>query len=730
MYLFLGLKHLSFKKGKSTAVAGMTDFFNSQPIDDGTVLPSTSDAPISQISSLNDMVGVSKDVLDAEITWCLKVVTSHYSYKSNSDMGKIFLRMFPDSVIARQLSCSERKLAYLCHFGLAPHFQSLMYEELKSISHFTILFDETLNKTNQKKQLDLHIRYWHPVENIVVTRYLTSDFMGHSTASDILESFQKAVGKLDLKKLLQISMDGPAVNWSFYDTLQSELKKEYNIECVSVGSCGLHILNNAFRKGAQITGWNISAILGALYFLFKDNPARREDFLASSKHKKFPLKFCNSRWLENAPVCQRAYDIWEDVKEYIKFVESGKCNKIKCKSYEILRDAVKDNLTPIKFLFFICVAEIIKPFMEIYQSDEPLIPFFALDIHKVVKQLLQFFKILKESYSSKITSSLNYLCGFDFSKSKYHSEISKVSLGFRGDKLLQEFFTHKKVTDRDNLAIKRDCQLFISSLLEKLMEKCPINYSIIRNAVCLDPKYMVSNGEKAHSHMKNLLINLSQKGQIHDEECDNILLEFSDFLENIVQKSVPEFKNYDIKKIRLDTFLYQFINEKYSNLWKIFKMILVLSHGQASVERGFSINKNLEVENLSENSYIAQRIVCDYVKHAGGVTATKELRMAASSAHAKYKLYLEDQRKEQEILENKKRKAKSDEQTLKEQKIVLEKEIKETENKANKLAQKAEKTKNFELLNKSNNLLKTVCVKQAQLREIDATINNKKLKKQ
>ena len=49
-------------------------------------------------------------------------------------------------------------------------------------------------------------------------------------------------------------------------------------------------------------------------------------------------------------------------------------------------------------------------------------------------------------------------------------------------------------------------------------------------------------------------------------------------------------------------------------MWCVFKLLLCLSHGQASVERGFSVNSNLLVENMHEDSLIAQRIVHDHVK--------------------------------------------------------------------------------------------------------------------
>lgn len=47
---------------------------------------------------------------------------------------------------------------------------------------------------------------------------------------------------------------------------------------------------------------------------------------------------------------------------------------------------------------------------------------------------------------------------------------------------------------------------------------------------------------------------------------------------------------------------------------KVLKIILTLSHGQASVERGYSISKSLLIEKLTELSHISQRIVLDHLK--------------------------------------------------------------------------------------------------------------------
>ena len=44
--------------------------------------------------------------------------------------------------------------------------------------------------------------------------------MGHGTAHDIMNEFKKAHKDLDIvNNLIQLSMDGPNVNWAFLDTL-------------------------------------------------------------------------------------------------------------------------------------------------------------------------------------------------------------------------------------------------------------------------------------------------------------------------------------------------------------------------------------------------------------------------------------------------------------------------------------------------------------------------------
>lgn len=114
------------------------------------------------------------DVLKAEIMWTLNLITTHQSYKSAETSSKLFQAMFCDSEIARNFACGERKTAYISVFGIAEHFQSLLMKDITG--PFVVLFDESLNKKMQQKQMDVHVRFWN--ENKVETRYFTSVFIG------------------------------------------------------------------------------------------------------------------------------------------------------------------------------------------------------------------------------------------------------------------------------------------------------------------------------------------------------------------------------------------------------------------------------------------------------------------------------------------------------------------------------------------------------------------------
>lgn len=117
--------------------------------------------------------------------------------------------------------------------------------------------------------------------------------------------------------------------------------------------------------------------------------------------------------------------------------------------------------------------------------------------------------------------------------------------------------------------------------------------------------------------------------------------QYNDFLDNIpVIIGSEKFTGFGPYNDGLDKFVVDHMSDpRYRKLLDIVKLLLTLSHGQATVELGFSVNKKVECENLKEDSIVAQRISCDYVRNAGGilnVPITNQLLVSAASARQKY----------------------------------------------------------------------------------------------
>ena len=134
-------------------------------------------------------------------------------------------------------------------------------------------------------------------------------------------------------------------------------------------------------------------------------------------------------------------------------------------------------------------------------------------------------------------------------------------------------------------------------------------------------------------------------------------------------------------KDRLDSFTGSLMqsNADYVNLWKVCRISFVLFHGQADVERGFNINAELLVENMTELSLISQRIMCDHFSanksDLHSYQVDNKLLLSCKGARMKYDCYLENEKKNQVVAEkSRKRKLVTDEIMLvkKEKKDLLD----------------------------------------------------------
>ena len=87
-------------------------------------------------------------------------------------------------------------------------------------------------------------------------------------------------------------------------------------------------------------------------------------------------------------------------------------------------------------------------------------------------------------------------------------------------------------------------------------------------------------------------------------------LSFLNFFSTTVKENKGSFVKFEKETDRVDTFIWQFFldTNKFIILRKVLKMLMILSHGQVTVEREFSVNGELLVEYLLTESSTAQRL--------------------------------------------------------------------------------------------------------------------------
>lgn len=683
----------------------------------------------SACNTLNAVIS-KDDVLRAEIIWALKVVTSHYSLNSCTDIGQCFRIMFPDSDVAKKFTCGATKCSYLVCFGLAPFFIEVLTDAVRAADCFSVSFDESMNRVTQKEQMDLHVRFWD--KDKVVTRYLGSQFLGHTRAVDLLAAFREGIGGLNSKNLLQISMDGPNVNWRFYEDFSSERRlsdPEFPM-LLNIGSCGLHTLHNAFRRGAEVTLWKIGHVLSSLWYLFNDTPARRDDFYQLTKSSVFPLKFCQHRWLEDAPVAERALEVLPCVKEYLLKLQGKPSKEPKAASFQAVKSACKDPLLVPKLQFFISVANQVKPFLEKFQTDAPAVPFLFTELEALVSGLMQRFVFREKLETSKVE-----LHKIDPKDKKLHLSANDVDIGFAARKSIRDSVKAKDISGLKEMEFRSECQSFLAETTARILIKCPLKYPLVKHLVSLDPNYMVSCPEASVKSFERVLEILIERKWKSSNDCDSLLVSYKAFVNEMKLENYHAFNDFSFgNQERVDTFLMKFAANKYASLFRVFKILLTLSHGQASIERGYSVNKELLVENLSERSIVAQRIICDSYASSDSsvmdIEVTPDLRRHTTSARMRYSNYLEEKSKS-EINVSQRNKRKVVEAELvdaEKKKKKLEHSVLCLETEASSLAVSAEAKHDFNLLSKSNALRQKASEHGKTLKALVSEIDELKLK--
>lgn len=290
----------------------------------------------------------------------------------------------------------------------------------------------------------------------------------------------------------------------------------------------------------------------------------------------------------NSNVSERAQKVSPHFQSYVNLcVKTKKVPALE--SYEIVSEHLKDKFLCAKLTFFQILSSELEPFLREFQSDKSLAPFLYTSLTTVIKTVMNRFvkpDVLKKH------SVLN----IDVTIDDNLSTANEINVGYATKHVL-DTMDKKDVSKRDILLFKNECRTCLKLFVIKMMKKSPLHFSLTKGISCIDPS--IAGSSLAVKRLDNTIEAFIASKIISGIEGDKIARQYKDFCSNKdVHKNFPEYYR---KKDRFDMFWIKMLNayglQDSSNLENFVKIILTLSHGNAALERGFSINKECITHN-------------------------------------------------------------------------------------------------------------------------------------
>ena len=246
-----------------------------------------------------------------------------------------------------------------------------------------------------------------------------------------------------------------------------------------------------------------------------------------------------------------------------------------------------------KLNFFSFIAGLLVPYLTCYQTQNPMILFLHDDLQKLLKELLGL--TIKSEVIDSCKDDSKVLLKIDLRDVKNHIKKKDMHVGFATLQELQSLRRKDLVSQVDVNKFRVEVKEFVVVLLEKMFCKNPISYNFVKYASIFDPKVLLSQPSNiCKSLCGKLMCFLVGSKIVSTDQADKALSVFSSFYESCMSERKFAFKAFDRSKQRLDEFFMKKTDVgSYKNLLPILKLVLVLSHGQANVERCFSVNNSI-----------------------------------------------------------------------------------------------------------------------------------------
>lgn len=591
------------------------------------------------------LYSVKDSASTAELIWTMKMVACNYSASSCSGIADTFKAMFPNC-IPDGFCLNPKKIHYLITDALAPYFQKQIIEDMADC-FYTLIYDETTNSGN-KKELQFIVHYWSKSQCKVISHHLETVFIGSATAEIIFSCISKAIDKmkLPLNRLLMLGSDGPNVNKKVHRLMNEELKLTCNRQLVHIGTCNIHTVHNAYLKGLSKLGENAVDLILAIYYFFNGWPSRWEEYCYIQGKEGLPnhkfIKHCSSRWLTVESASRRVIEQWPAVIAYfLKHVPSKNASIGRSQHFKNIVTLLKNTTIKAELFFVISSANIFTNFTGTFQKDEPL-------VHMLYKELSALVQILMGRFCTRAFLQTNSMDIESILSDTNHLPLNQIVLSENTENEI------KTLSESEKFNFLKAAKQHYMVACVYIIEKTSLSSNFLKKLRCFHPL------ERKSIRSCREIVAVAKTLQI-DVPYDRLVDEWK----------ALQLEKENVQSGRIDVYWENLLSLKgsgdklkYPSVSMVVKAALILSHGNAEVERGFSSSglvltddKASMSERTLSSIMTVKSVLKLYANKPELVPITKELLMFARTAYRSYENYLTEQKQIKEKEEQKKKEA-------------------------------------------------------------------------
>ncbi|CAF3185040.1 unnamed protein product [Rotaria sp. Silwood2] len=261
----------------------------------------------------------------AEGTMVFHAVQHSHSYISQDCTINLSKKCFPDSSIAKNITCNRTKAHEIACNVLAPSITNSVVLELLDVAFFSVCYDAS-NKGNAK-MLRIVVQFFskfgvkHGILEFIEQQHESADAL-FNNIKYVIEA-----NGLNLNQLASIGSDNTNVNvgnnhsvFSLFNKLLPRLIK---------ANCYSHILHNSVKHGNEYLLFDIEGVLLKIYAHFGRSSVRSQElekyFEFAEQEQKVILKHIRIRWLSLLQSIERLIAVNPVIKSYFLNLENNEC---------------------------------------------------------------------------------------------------------------------------------------------------------------------------------------------------------------------------------------------------------------------------------------------------------------------------------------------------------------------------------------------------------------------